>query len=44
MERCVSGLNSTLGKGVYFNEYRGFESHLLRHLFEFETNYEFYKV
>ena len=31
MERCVSGLNSTLGKGVYFNEYRGFESHSLCH-------------
>jgi hypothetical protein len=27
----VSGLNSTLGKCVYFNEYRRFESYHLRH-------------
>ena len=34
----MSGLNSTLGKCVYFNEYRGFESHRLRH-----NNYIFKK-
>jgi hypothetical protein len=30
-ERWPSGLRRTLGKRVYFNEYRGFESHSLRH-------------
>ena len=29
-ERWPSGLRRTLGKRVYFNEYRGFESHSLR--------------
>ena len=31
-ERWPSGLRRTLGKRVYFNEYRGFESHSLRQL------------
>ena len=31
-ERWPSGLRRTLGKRVYFNEYRGFESHSLRHI------------
>jgi hypothetical protein len=31
LERWPSGLRRTLGKRVYFNEYRGFESHSLRH-------------
>jgi uncharacterized protein (TIGR03435 family) len=31
VERWPSGLRRTLGKRVYFNEYRGFESHSLRH-------------
>ena len=30
MERCPSGLRSTLGKRVYVKAYRGFESHSLR--------------
>ena len=33
-ERWPSGLRRTLGKRVYFNEYRGFESHSLRHTFK----------
>ena len=33
-ERWPSGLRRTLGKRVYFNEYRGFESHSLRHCTE----------
>ena len=32
-ERWPSGLRRTLGKRVYFNEYRGFESHSLRHTY-----------
>ena len=34
-ERWPSGLRRTLGKRVYFNEYRGFESHSLRHIFPY---------
>ena len=34
VERCPSGLRSTLGKRVYGELYRGFESRPLRHSFE----------
>jgi hypothetical protein len=41
-ERWPSGLRRTLGKRVYFNEYRGFESHSLRQLTKqtIETTYK----
>jgi hypothetical protein len=44
-ERWPSGLRRTLGKRVYFNEYRGFESHSLRQLFSYppESNLK-YKI
>jgi hypothetical protein len=32
LERCPSGLRSTLGKRVYGKLYRGFESHPLRQI------------
>ena len=32
MERWPSGLRRTLGKCVYCQRYRGFESHSLRHI------------
>ena len=38
-ERWPSGLRRTLGKRVYFNEYRGFESHSLRHFTAFIINH-----
>ncbi len=34
-ERWPSGLRRTLGKCVYCQRYRGFESHSLRHLLVF---------
>jgi hypothetical protein len=37
-ERWPSGLRRTLGKRVYFNEYRGFESHSLRQIFSYPVD------
>ena len=44
MERWPSGLRRRLGKLVYCQRYRGFESHSLRHyqyLFDISTNHNF---
>ncbi len=54
LEECPSGLRSTLGKRVYVNAYRGFESHLLHIFFtkkyggqtwlEYRQNYTFNSI
>ena len=39
MERWPSGLRRTLGKCVYEQSYRGFESHSLRHFLKLEVDH-----
>src|ERR1035437_2309208 len=43
-ERWPSGLRRTLGKRVYFNEYRGFESHSLRHSYLYLADSSAYPI